>query len=171
MRSLIFLIAPTVLVGASDWRLVTNQRQHYVISLPRTWKVWDIAENGTLYASTYTHSYEGGLVPRGEAAISISVDRTVTGRTAWADQDSFRVEELSRKTVTVSDRRSSITSYLYVDSRDQVGPGVYYRMITLYTSLPGRLLRVRIEFADTDPRESLYRETIERIVQSVRAIR
>lgn len=129
---------------------------------------------GALSATTYpkNRAAEGSLVPPGEAAINIfSHTGESTTIEAWSQEHLKHTEELRRKKIIVqAGRRGGVDSYLEVESRDDVAPGFYHRIVTNYFFLQGRLFAAQLEFKEGDPHESTYRSTLDQAVRSLTAV-
>jgi len=177
-RSTVFLVGCLLLsprLSAEDGHTVTNERENYKVSFPKTWTVWSVESMGVLSATTYpkNRAAEGGLVPPGEAAIHIFAHRDETKTIdAWIEESLRHAEEVRRNKIVVqAGRRGDVDSYVEVESRDDVAPGVYHRIVTNYFALKGRLLAAQLEFKEGDPRESTYRSTLDQVVRSLTAVR
>lgn len=101
----------------------------------------------------------------------IPAPKTIATATDWANRDSRDSEELRRVRVAVPETSAgSLSSYLRVESRDEYGPGSYYRTVAAYFVLEGRLFRMTLEFKDGDPRESVYKGIFARVIESVKGL-
>jgi hypothetical protein len=162
------------LLGSGQWRTISNEPHHYKISFPENWTIWPMATDGVIGATSYPRdrALEGGLVPAGEAGIDVVPLKGESKSLAqWANGTLKFVEEVQRKRVALKPTRANTPgSYLQVESRDEVGPGVYYRKIADFYFLKGRPFTAELEFIEGDPRESIYRSILDQVVRSISAV-
>jgi hypothetical protein len=152
------------------WRAVVNQQEHYSVSFPSSWTVWDVGSSGSISATTYPKSRapSGGLVPPGEAAITIFPHKGEPATIEeWIAASMRDLEEVRRKSVALGlSREGGIDSYIEVESRDDVAPGVYQRAITDYYLLQGHLFAARLEYREGMDRD--YQLVLDQVVRSAR---
>ena len=60
-----------------------------------------------------------------------------------------------------------VKNYVEVEARDEIGPRTYYRTVTHYYTLNGRLFAARLEFREGDKSEPNYRIVLDRVVRSI----
>jgi hypothetical protein len=152
----------------AGWRTVVNQQEDYRVSFPGSWTVWDSGPDGAISATTYPKNRApgGGLVPPGEAAITIFPHKgESTTMEEWIGEIMKDLEEVRRKRVSLGPDSRDINSYIEVESRDDVAPGVYERTVTDYFYLRGRLFGARLERREGRDRD--YQSVLDQVVRSI----
>jgi|SRR5579862_533509 len=166
------ILAPFSIAGA-DSQTISNDREHYRVSLPQNWTVWGIGPSGVLSATSYpkTRALEGGLVPSGEAAINIFPHKgTTTTINEWIAEAVKYVEEVHRTKVTLDTRHGDVSSYIEVEARYDSGPDVFYRRVTAFYVLKDRIFAAQLEFKEGDSSEAKYRGILNEVIRSIVSI-
>ncbi len=134
-------------------------------------RVWDVDSRGTLEAASYprNRALEGGLVPSQEAAITIFMNGGETGTIeTWIKASLEYVEEVRRRKVILQPgQHGDVDSYVEVESRYNTGPGVYYRRVTAYYALDGRIFAAQLEFREGARGEASYRSALDGVIRSI----
>jgi hypothetical protein len=161
-------------LSAQDWHTVVNEQRHYSVSVPSSWTMWDASSDGVISATTYHRSRapEGGLVPTGEAGITIFPHKGAPETMkAWIASSLRDTQELRRKNVNLqAGPHGDVDSYVQVDSRYDTGPDTYYCRVTAYYSLRGQLFAAQLEFREGHSNETAYRSVLNQMVRSIKQL-
>ncbi|MEQ1949652.1 MAG: hypothetical protein ABL995_20845 [Bryobacteraceae bacterium] len=155
-------------ISAEETR-VMNAQGKYAATFPTNWIIWGPDSLGAVGATTYPKDSAagGGIVPPGEASITIYTDAKGTATLdQWIAQSLRFTEEVRRATIAPRKSGAAIKSYIEIEARDDVAPGIYYRTVTDYFKRGNRLFAIRLEYKEGDPRASEYRAALGSVVNT-----